>query len=134
MSAGYSTIHTVLKWGATAAALTQKTKIKSYPQLGGEPNQLETTDLEDTQQTFVLGVQQISSMTFTLNYDLEVYNAIKTDAMTRLFYQLEFGENGANGKFQWQGQHEIYINEGSVDGVREMTLVVSPLTNVEVVS
>ena len=30
----YSTIDTVLKAGATVAALTQLTKIKSYPDLG----------------------------------------------------------------------------------------------------
>ena len=53
MSAGMSTINTVLKAGATASALAQLCKIKSYPQLGGERETIETTDLEDNAQTFV---------------------------------------------------------------------------------
>lgn len=62
MSAGMSTINTVLKAGATASALTQLCKIKSYPQLGGERETIETTDLEDNAQTFVPGVQSVSAM------------------------------------------------------------------------
>ena len=52
-----STIGTVLKFGTEAASLTQLCKIKGYPALGGEPEQIETTDLEDKQQTYVPGVQ-----------------------------------------------------------------------------
>ena len=52
---GYSTINTVLKFGTAQGSLTKLCKIKSYPALGGEPEQIEITDLEDTMQTFVLG-------------------------------------------------------------------------------
>ena len=67
MSAGMSTINTVLKAGTTASALTQLCKIKSYPQLGGEPESIETTDMEDKMQTFTPGVQSMSAMQFTAN-------------------------------------------------------------------
>lgn len=130
MSAGYSTINSVLKWGAEAASVAKVTKIKTYPQLGGEPDRLETTDMEDTMQTFVFGVQSIDSMTFTLNYDPTLYETIKTTAKTTLFYQLEFGEAGADGIYSWKGQHDIYINEGAVNGIREMTLAVAPSTEI----
>ena len=42
-----STIGTVLKAGTDKSSLAQLCKIKSYPDLGGAPEQLETTDLED---------------------------------------------------------------------------------------
>lgn len=52
----YSTINTVLKTSTTSSGTyTQLCKIKSYPDLGGTPEQIETTDLEDTFQTFVPG-------------------------------------------------------------------------------
>jgi hypothetical protein len=51
----YSTIDTVLKAGSSAANVAQLCKIKSYPDLGAAPDNLETTDLEDTAQTFVPG-------------------------------------------------------------------------------
>lgn len=53
MAKAYSTIYTVLKFGTEASSLTQLCKIKSYPDLGGAPDTIETTDLEDTTQTFV---------------------------------------------------------------------------------
>lgn len=55
MAKAYSTIHTVLKFGTTSSSLTQLCKIKSYPDLGGAPDTIESTDLEDTSQTFVPG-------------------------------------------------------------------------------
>ena len=73
-----STIDTVLKYGETAEAVAQLCKIKGYPALGGEPEQLETTDLEDTQQTFVPGVQAMDPMSFTANYTKSSYAAVKS--------------------------------------------------------
>jgi len=90
MSAGMSTINTVLKAGATASALAQLCKIKSYPQLGGERETIETTDLEDNAQTFVPGVQSVSAMQFTCNYDKEKFDAIK---MSLILAQMEKTES-----------------------------------------
>ncbi len=126
-----STIGTVLKRGDNAEALTQLCKIKGYPALGGEPEQLETTDLEDKQQTFVPGVQAMDSMAFTANYTKESYAAVKATEGKPGYYQLEFGAAGADGMFSWQGQHFVYVNEGEVNGVREMTITVSPSTEIK---
>lgn len=48
-----STIGTILKFGTTQGSLTELCKIKTFPQLGGEREQIESTDLTDTAQTFV---------------------------------------------------------------------------------
>lgn len=130
MSAGLSTIGTTLKAGATVAALKKLCKIKSYPQLGGEPEQIETTDLEDTQQTFVAGVQQVSSMQYTANYDKELFKSIDASANVEQFYELDFGTDGEDGMFSWKGMHSIFINEGAVNGAREMTITITPSTKV----
>lgn len=68
MAGGRSTINTVLKSGTTTSELTKLCKIKTYPQLGGSPEKIETTDLEDIMQTFVEGVQSVDDMQFTVNY------------------------------------------------------------------
>lgn len=85
MSAGMSTINTVLKAGTTASALTQLCKIKSYPQLGGEPESIETTDMEDKMQTFAPGVQSMSAMQFTANYDKEKFDTESILSLERIF-------------------------------------------------
>ena len=51
----YATIGTVLKTSTDGSTYTELCHIKSFPALGGSPDQLETTDLQDTSQTFVLG-------------------------------------------------------------------------------
>lgn len=127
----YSTINTVLKAGAAAASLAQLCKIKSYPDLGAAPDNLETTDLEDSQQTFVPGVRSMDSMEFTANFTPEAYATVKASANTEQYYALEMGDNGAQGKFTWTGQHDVYVNGGDVNAVREMTITVTPSSTIE---
>lgn len=131
MAGGRSTINTVLKSGTTASALTQLCRIKSYPQLGGEPEQIETTDLEDTSQTFVPGVQAVESMAFTANYTKEAYEKVKAEEGKENIYELNFGAEGVDGAFSWKGQHTVFVNEGEVNGVREMTISVTPSTEIK---
>lgn len=126
-----STIGTVLEVSSDGTTWEKLCKIKSYPALGGAPEQLETTDLEDEAQTFILGVQSMDSMDFTANYTLESYKAVKAKAITDLHYRLKMGENGKDGVATWDGQHSVYVNEGEVNGVREMTISVSASTKIE---
>lgn len=128
MGVGISTINTVLKAGSTAGSLTQLCKIKSYPQLGGAPENLETTDLEDTAQTFCPGVQSVDTMEFGANYTKTAYAAVKALEGDKLYYSLEMGEGGEDGVFTWEGTHSVYVNSGDVNAVREMTIVCTPST------
>lgn len=128
MSAGFSTINTVLKVGTAANSVAAIGKIKSYPQLFGVPDALETTDLEDVMQTYVPGVQSNSSMEFTANWDASEFNSYKSKENTDLYFELDFGASGAQGKFTWQGRLAVSVNEGAVNGIREMTISVFPST------
>ena len=126
-----STINTVLKAGAAKASLAQLCKIKSYPDLGGTPEQLETTDLEDSMQTFVDGVQSVDTMEFTANYTKETYESILESAGTEQKYQLEFGNAGADGIFSWTGTHSVRVTGGEVNGVREMVITCTPSSKID---
>lgn len=126
----YSTIDTVLKAGSSANSVTKLCKIKSYPDLGAAPDNLETTDLEDNQQTFVPGVRSLDQMEFTANYTPEAYSSVKSSANTEQYYALEMGSAGAQGTFTWTGQHDVYVNGGDVNAVREMTIVVTPSSSI----
>lgn len=125
-----SNIGTILKFGTAQGSLAELCKIKSYPQLGGEREQIETTDLTDTAQTFVPGVQSVSTMTFTANFLASIFTTLKSTALTDGYFELDFGPSG--GKATWEGQYDVYVNEGSVNGVVEMTIVVYPSTEVTV--
>ena len=103
----------------------------------GAPEQIETTDLEDTMQTFVEGVQSLESMEFTANYNPTDYAAVVAAipaSGTDLYYELDFGTNGANGKFKWSGSHSVRVTGGEVNGVREMGITVTPSSKIEFAS
>ena len=53
MGKAHNTIGTTLKFGTEKASIAEMCKIKTYPQLGGEREQIESTDLTDEAQTFV---------------------------------------------------------------------------------
>ena len=126
----HNNIGTILKFGTSANSLAELCKIKSYPQLNGEREQIETTDLTDTSQTFVPGVQSVESMQFNANFTLTTYQSLKTNALTDGFFELDFASAGA--KATWEGQYDVYVQEGEVNGLVEMTIVVYPSTVVTI--
>ena len=125
-----NTIGTVLKFGTQQTSLTQLCKIKTFPQLGGEREQIEITDMEDEMQTFIPGVQSVSTMEFRANYMLATYTSLKTNAMTDGYFELDFG--GSQGKATWQGQYDVYVDAGEVNGAVEMVLTVYPSTEITI--
>ncbi len=127
----HNTIGTILKFGTTSGSLTELCKIKTYPQLNGEREQIESTDLTDEAQTFVPGVQSVENMQFTANFTTASYQSLKTNALKDGFFELDFGGN-AGAKATWEGQYDVYVNEGEVNGLIEMTITVYPSTVVTI--
>ena len=127
----HNTIGTILKFGTSANSLSELCKIKTFPQLNGEREQIESTDLTDSAQTFVPGVQSVENMQFTANFTTAAYTSLKTNALTDGYFELEFGGN-AGAKATWEGQYDVYVNEGEVNGLIEMTISVYPSTIVTV--
>ena len=44
---------------------------------------------------------------------------------------MNFGAEGADGVFSWKGQHNVFVNEGEVNGLREMTISITPSTEIK---
>lgn len=123
-----STHGVTLKWGETSAALTKKVDIKDFPNLGGAPQLIETTTLTDAAQTFINGIETMAVMEFTANYTKADYEAVSADAGKTLCYSLEFGTNGSEGIFEWQGQHSIYMPAAATNAVVTMKISIAPST------
>lgn len=114
--------------------------IKSYPDMGGSPELLETTTLSDGMQTNIFGIQQNDTKEFTCNYVKSAYSTIKGLEGTELDLAVWFGgtesngvvtPTGDDGKISFKGYVSVYINGGEVNAVREMTVSVavsSPIT------
>lgn len=128
----YSTVGTTLEVSEDGTTWEKLCPIQSFPALGGAPEQIEVTDLEDETQTFIPGVQSMDAMEFGANYTLELYTAIKAKEGKAMHYRINLGKDGAAGVAKWQGQHSVYVNEGEVNGAIAMTISVSPSTKISI--
>lgn len=134
-----STIYTFLMYKATSAA-TQYTKlcdIKSFPDLGGEPERIDVTSLSNSQRQYVRGVQDISSSTFSANYVAADYTKINNLTGKQTEFALWLGATvtgstvtptGADGQWSWTGDIMAFKTGGDVNAAQEMTIVTFPST------
>lgn len=112
--------------------------ITEFPDLGSDPEMLETTTLSDKMQTFILGIQSNSGLSFSANYDHTDYLALKALAGKTEGYAVWFGgtegadgkvtPSGEDGKFSFDGQLSAHVTGGSANEVRGMAITIAPST------
>ena len=114
--------------------------IKEFPDIGGDPEMLETTTLSDKMQTFILGIQSNEGLSFTANYTKADFTALQALEGTEVDYAIWFGAtesggsvtpDGSNGKFSFKGELSVHVNGGGVNEVVEMTVTIAPTTAIE---
>ncbi len=114
-----------------ASAWEKLIDIKSFPDLGGAPELLETTTLSDGMTTNIMGIQSLDALEFECNYDLEKYTELKAMEGTESDFAVWLGgtvangvatPTGSDGKFEFKGQLSVYVNGGGVNEVVNMTV------------
>ena len=111
--------------------------IKEFPDLGGDPDVLETTTLSHEMQTFILGIQSNDGLSFTANYDKTDYNTLKGLEGTEQDFAVWFGgtdnastgvatPTGSNGKFSFKGEISTHVSGGGVNEVVDMAIMIAP--------
>lgn len=126
-----SSYQTYLKWGTSADNVAKVVNIKTFGDLIGDPEQLETTTMSDGAQTFIPGIRQSSSIQFTCNYTSADYALCQADAGKPLYFELNLQDGS---KFEWQGQFTLGVPGKNVNEVMEFTINVLPSTEVTQVS
>ena len=115
--------------------------IKSFPDLGGAPEMLETTTLTDRMQTYIPGIQSLDALEFECNYTKEDFTKLKALEGVENDYAVWFGgtENGASvtptgehGKFEFKGQLSAFPVGGGVNEVVGMTVTIAPSTPINI--
>lgn len=126
--------------GASESAYTKLIDIKEFPDLGGDPEMLETTTLSDKMQTYIAGIQSLDGLSFTANYDLTDYKALKALAGKNEKYAVWFGgtesggvltPTGSDGKFSFDGQLTAYPTGGGVNEVVAIGITIAPSTPIQ---
>lgn len=126
--------------GASESAYTKLIDIKAFPDLGGDPEMLETTTLSDKMQTYIAGIQSLDGLSFTANYDLTDYKALKALEGKNEKYAVWFGgtesggvltPTGSDGKFSFDGQLTAYPTGGGVNEVVDIGITIAPSTPIQ---
>lgn len=137
-----STYNTFLMYNSATSGTASWAKvcdIKEFPDLGGEPETLETTTMTNAMQTFIMGLQGNDAMEFTANYTQADYQTVAALAGVQHEYAVWFGSDdninktdaiasagGDLGKFSFTGQLSVRVNGASVNEVVEMTISIIP--------
>lgn len=125
---------------AGGEAFSKLLDIKEFPDLGGEPEMLETTTLSDNMQTYIPGIQSLDGLSFTANYDKEQFKTLKALEGKDEQYAVWFGgtetggvltPDGSNGKFSFTGQLSVYPVGGGVNEVVDMNISIAPSTPIQ---
>lgn len=111
--------------------------IKSFPDLGGAPELLETTTLSDSMTTNILGIQSLDALEFECNYTKEDYTKLKEMEGEDKEFAVWLGGSeaggvatptGEDGKFEFNGQLSVFVNGGGVNEVVNMTVSIAAST------
>jgi hypothetical protein len=111
--------------------------IKSFPDLGGAPEMLETTTLSDNMQTYIPGIQSLDALEFESNYTKEDFIKLKALDGVEHDYAVWFGgtesagvvtPTGTDGKFTFKGKLSAFPVGGGVNEVVGMTITIAPST------
>lgn len=126
----------------TEAAWEKLVDIKEFPDLGGEPEMLETTTLSDKMQTYIAGIQSLEGLNFNANYTKADFKKLKALEGKTEKYAVWFGgtetagvltPDGSEGKFEFDGQLSVYPVGGGVNEVVDMNITVAPSTPINFV-
>ena len=102
--------------------------ITKYPQVGGEPEQIEVTRLCDTKKRYINGLQDSQSLAFEANYTKADFDKARSleKAGTLETFRLCFGDTlGTDGCFEWSGKISVFVSEGESNAARKMTITIS---------
>jgi hypothetical protein len=111
--------------------------IKSFPDLGGAPELLETTTLSDNMTTNIMGIQSLDALEFECNYTKADYTKLKALEGQEQDFAVWLGGDeasgsvtptGADGKFEFKGQLSVFVNGGGVNEVVNMTVSIAAST------
>lgn len=132
-----STYKIFLMTSTDGSAYTKLIDIKSFPDLGGAPEMLETTTLSDAMQTYIPGIQSLDALEFEANYTKDDFAKLKALEGKEQQYAVWFGgtgegetltPTGSDGKFKFKGQLSVYPVGGGVNEVVNMNINIAPST------
>lgn len=140
-----STYKTFLMRSTDGTSYTKVIDIKEFPDLGAEPDTLDTTTMTDAMRTSILGLQDVGNLSFQANYDPDQFQTLQgyvtSDESAPNYYAVYFGgtdvsgsdptPTGALGMFKFKGRMACWVEGAGVNEVRNIAISIAPATKIE---
>ena len=133
-----STFKTFLMHKKEASTYEKLVDITEFPDMGSDPELLESTTTSDRMKTYILGILGSEGLKFPANYDHTAYKALKALEGKTDGYAVWFGgtdnedgtvtPTGTDGKFSFDGQLSVHVTGGKVNEVVGMSITIAPST------
>lgn len=137
-----STYMSFLMHSTDGTTWTKLVDIRDFPDLGGDPELIDTTTLTDRMRTGVPGIIELDTLTFGANYDPADYARLNTQMQADLeapsYYAVWFGgtevsgedptPTGSLGKFSFQGKLSVHVTGGGVNEARGLSVSIAAAT------
>lgn len=129
-------------WTFTGSTYSKVCDIKNFPDLGGEPEQLDATTLSNSMQTNVNGIESVGTLSFTANYTLDDYKRLEAlegkEATFGVWFSHEgmsemTAANAVDGRFEWSGVLHCFVTGKGVNEVKEISIIISNQTEIKLV-
>lgn len=135
---GTSTVDTYLMKKTTDGKYTKVVDIINFPDLGGDPEQIDITTLTDHMRRSIPGIQEVEALAFESNYTPDNYAAVTPLNDVETEYAIYYGRDavtkepdGHDGKWGFTGIMTSYPMGGGVNEPRKIRSVIMPSTEIE---
>ena len=135
---GTSTVDTYLMKKSDDGKYTKVVDIINYPDLGGDPEQIDITTLTDHMRRSIPGIQEVEALAFESNYTSENFEKLKALNGIEGEYAIYYGRDAAtkepdghDGKFGFTGTMTSYPMGGGVNEPRKIRSVIMSSTEIE---
>ena len=100
--------------------------IVDYPDMGSEPEQIETTTLSNLRKrSYVEGLQDSGSLSFTCNYDKSEFLVLRGLVGKRCQFCVLFDDGNNSSAWEFVGTVSAYPSGGGVNEVRQGSIVIT---------
>lgn len=129
-------------WTLSGATYSKVCDIKSFPDLGGDTEQLDASTLSNGMQTNVSGIESVGTLSFTANYTLDDYIKLEALEGKEATFGVWFAHEGmtemttanaVDGRFEWNGVLHCFVTGKGVNEVKEISITISNQTEIKLV-
>lgn len=112
---------TKLSYKSGGSSFTNLEGLQSTPELGGDPEQVETTTLADAKKKYIAGLQDVDTLEYGFLYDSTVFGALEAlqVADTTCDWEQSFPDNS---KFTFRGRPTVKMGAAEPNGALTFTL------------